>query len=516
MISDKQSIMNVLGSLLKEPHILSETDKYQLENNDFPERFHKIIFAAIHNLYKSGSEVIDVAEIDGFISQYSVQYEVFNQNDGVDYLHSIQEITNLDNFDYHYNKVKKLSLLREMNGLGFDISEIYDESILDPREQEKMMKKFDEMSIKDILLVYEEKMVEVKDKFESKAEMSGIHAGDGIVELLQKLKENPDIGLPLNSEMLTNVCLGARLSRLFLRSLASGHGKSRNSLADFCKLSAKGWYDSDKKEWVQNEFDVGSLFISTEMTFEELQTPLLAYISDVEEDKIKLGRMTKEEEERVFYAANIVKESRMYFEYLPDFSVEDIERTIEKNIIKHDVEYVFHDYLHSSIGILSGFAKKSGINLREDQILLLMSDKLKQLANKFEVFIMTSTQLNDGWKEAWRKGQEIDQSFISSAKSIVNKVDFAAIMLPISQKEKKEIKELSINTFGKTPNYVTHVFKNRGGKHTNVKIFSYVNMGTMRVDDLFVTDNLNSLVHVDKLEIHNKEKQEEGKRKNVF
>src|SRR5699024_6542604 len=100
MISDKQSIMNVLGSLLKEPHILSETDKYQLENNDFPERFHKIIFAAIHNLYKSGSEVIDVAEIDGFISQYSVQYEVFNQNDGVDYLHSIQEITNLDNFDY--------------------------------------------------------------------------------------------------------------------------------------------------------------------------------------------------------------------------------------------------------------------------------------------------------------------------------------------------------------------------------------------------------------------------------
>src|SRR5699024_1176006 len=110
-----------------------------------------------------------------------------------------------------------------------------------------------------------------------------------------------------------------------------------------------------------------------------------------------------EEEERVFYAANIVKESRMYFEYLPDFSVEDIERTIEKNIIKHDVEYVFHDYLHSSIGILSGFAKKSGINLREDQILLLMSDKLKQLANKFEVFIMTSTQLNDGWKEAWRK-----------------------------------------------------------------------------------------------------------------
>lgn len=508
-LQDKKSIMNILGSLLKNPQLLSETDKYQLENEDFPERFHRIIFAAIHNLYKNGNEVVDVVEIDGFLSQYNVQYEIFNQNKGVEYLQSIEEITNLDNFEYHYNRMKKFSLLREMKGVGFDVSEIYDDTIMNPREQEKLMKEFDELNVKDIMLIYEEKMIDIKEKFESKSEMSGIQAGDGIEELIERLKVEPNVGLPLNSEMLTNVCLGARKSKLFLRSLASGHGKSRNSLADFCKLSAKGWYDSDIGEWVKNEFDVGSLFISTEMTFEELQTPILAHIADVEEDKLTLGRMTQEEEERIIYASNIIKSSRMYFEFLPDFSVEDIERVIEKNIIKSNVEYVFHDYLHSSIGILSGFAKQSGINLREDQILLLMSDKLKQLANKFEVFIMTSTQLNDGWKEAWRKGDEIDQSFIAGSKSVVNKVDFSAIMLPISKKERKEIEEIVSQRFDKQPNYVTHVFKNRGGKHTSVKIFSHVNMGTIRIKDLFVTDNMNTLVHVDELEIHNKDKQDE-------
>lgn len=497
--------MQVLGGLLKDPSRLSETDRYKLENSDFPERFHTIIFAAINNLYKNGTVQIDEIEIDGFLSQYDMQYEVFNQNNGVEYLQNIQEIFKEGNFDYFYERLKKFTLLREMDGLGFDVSSIYDNTLMNPREQEELLVQFDRMTIADILRVYESKMIEVRDLFESDSEARGIHAGDGVEELIDRMKNSPDIGLPLNSGMLTDASRGARMKKFYLRSAPTGFGKSRNLVADSCRLSAIGWYDSETESWVENEFDVASVIISTEMMFDELQPIALAYIADVDEEKIQEGTMTEEEEERVYYAANILKNSKIYMEQLPNFNVEDIERTIEKNIIQNDVEYVMFDYIHSSIEILSGFTRNSGISLREDQILFLMADKLKAICNKHDVFLISSTQLNDGWKEASRKGEEIDQSFIRGSKAVVDKVDFASILLPMSKKEKEEIKPILENRFQKEPNFVSHIFKNRGNRYNNIKIYSYINMGTMRIEDLFATNIENELIIIRELEIHSKE-----------
>ena len=47
---NKQAIREVLGSLLQNPSLIRE---YKILQNDFPETFHKLIFAAINNLYKN-------------------------------------------------------------------------------------------------------------------------------------------------------------------------------------------------------------------------------------------------------------------------------------------------------------------------------------------------------------------------------------------------------------------------------------------------------------------------------
>lgn len=39
------------------------------------------------------------------------------------------------------------------------------------------------------------------------------------------------------------------------------------------------------------------------------------------------------------------------------------------------------------------------------------------------------------------------------------------------------------------PNIVFDIFKNRGGKWTQIRIWSYQDLGTMRKKDLFVTDS---------------------------
>lgn len=499
--------MQVLGGILRDPSLLSETEKYQLNNQDFPERFHTIIFAAINNLYNSGDiQQIDEIEIDGFLSQYGVQYEIFNQNKGIEYLQSVQELFKSGNFDYYYERLKKFTLIREMNGLGFDVSEVYDTEIMNPREQEDLLIQFDKMTIPDILRIYEAKMMEIQDKFESNSEAKGIHAGEGIDELLDRLEQSPDIGLPLNSEMLTSASRGCRKQKFYLRSSYSGGGKTRSMIGDALRLSAKGWYDSESEEWVQNEFDVRSVVISTEMTFEELQTPALAYIADIDEEKIHLNTLNETERKRIRYAANILKDSNVYLEHLPHFDVKDIERTIVKNIINNDVEYVFFDYLHSNISLLGDFARSSGINLREDQILLFMADSLKAIANKHDIFLMSATQLNDSWKEASKNGEDIDYTVVRGSKAIVDKVDLFCVMLPISKKEQKETDEISrsVNTFPNiAPNTVTHISKNRGNRYDNIKIFSYIDLGTVRVTDLFITDNDNKLVTINKITIKN-------------
>lgn len=51
--------------------------------------------------------------------------------------------------------------------------------------------------------------------------------------------------------------------------------------------------------------------------------------------------------------------------------------------------------------ILEEITKRSGgIKIREDNVLFMMSTKLKELCNKYDVFIMTSTQLNAGYQDA--------------------------------------------------------------------------------------------------------------------
>lgn len=53
------------------------------------------------------------------------------------------------------------------------------------------------------------------------------------------------------------------------------------------------------------------------------------------------------------------------------------------------------DYLNSSLGLFTEVTNKThGMAMREDIILSLLSTRLKEIANEFDVFIMSATQTN--------------------------------------------------------------------------------------------------------------------------
>ena len=334
MYQDKMAIMQVLGTVLKNPMLLADSSKYNLINDDFPEKFHKIIFASIYNLHNEGVEVINEVTIDGFLKDYDIQYAIFNDNDGIEYLYNIQELAEESNFDHYYKRLKKFSLIREMSGLGFDIKEIYDDELFDPKEKEEMQKKFDRLSIEDILKVYETKVIEVKDKFKTNSDSHGTQAGKGAVDLLKRLKQSPDIGAPLNSKMLTSVARGARKKKFYIRSSFSGGGKTRHMIADACNLSATHVYDLKEKEWVKNEFTEHSTVISTEMLehCKDWQNALLQMYENTKPGGIFI--LTCASTNRQEHGTNVhsPQDSKFTLDWYRNISVEDFESVLPKEL----------------------------------------------------------------------------------------------------------------------------------------------------------------------------------------
>ena len=208
-------------------------------------------------------------------------------------------------------------------------------------------------------------------------------------ELIADLEKHPEVGVPLYGPLINTVTRGARLKKFYLRSAATGVGKTRSMIADCCYIGCNRIYD-ETFGWIRNGTAEPTLYITTEQELGEVQTMMLAFLSNVNEEHILNGKYEGDERDRVLEAARILSESPIFIEELPDFSLQDVEDRIRKNIRDHDVKYVFHDYIHTSLKILEEITRKSGgVKLREDTILFMLSIRLKDLCNKYGIFIMS-------------------------------------------------------------------------------------------------------------------------------
>ena len=198
---------------------------------------------------------------------------------------------------------------------------------------------------------------------------------------------------------------------------------TRSMIADACFISCSHIYD-ETFGWIKNGGCEPVLFITTEQELEEIQTMMLAFLSNVNEEHILNGEYQNDEESRVIKAAKILAEAPLYVEELPDFSLKDVEDKIKKNIREHNVKYIFHDYIHTSLKILEEITKRSGgIRLREDNVLFMLSTRLKDLCNKYGVFIMSATQLNSDYQDS----KTPDQNLLRGAKAIADWTKFYAL-----------------------------------------------------------------------------------------
>ena len=339
---DTSAIMQVIGNVFNNPTLLDLTDKYSISDEDFPDQFHKITFGAIYKLHELGASKITINSISDFLSARPKSQAIFKSQKGEEWLLKVSEIAVANAFDYYYDRLKKFSLLRAYDAYGINIEDIYDpDDIIDTKKRQFQEERLDNMSLLEIATIIDNKIETIKLKYVEDVVEDAQQAGEGIFDLINGFKENPEAGVPLYGPLINTVTRGARLKKFYLRSAATGVGKSRSMVADACYIGCNQMYD-EIFGWIKTGPAQPTLFITTEQELGEVQTMMLAFLSNVNEEHIIDGQYEGDEEERVNKAAQLIIDASLYVEVLPDFSLQDIENKIKKNVRDHNIKYVFN------------------------------------------------------------------------------------------------------------------------------------------------------------------------------
>lgn len=476
--------MQVFGGLMRQPDLLSDKMAYNLTPDDFDTTFERYVFTAIYNLYQNGALSIGVIDIDNYLLKHDTAHLIFEKARGIEYLQDCFDMSQLDNFGYYYNRMKKFNALKDLKKLGYDIDTIYCDDLVNPNA-EKINHKFETLSLNNIFDLIKGELNKVENRYTIQEGIVEASAAFNIEKLIDTLGVNPDIGPNLQGHIFTTLTRGARKGKFYLRSGSSGMGKSRLAVGDACYLAYPIRFDSEQNKWVHQGGNEKILFVVTEQSIDEIQTMILAYLTDINEEIILYGKYNQEQKERLAIATEIMRhfEKNFFLVKISDPDISSVKSIVRKYYIQHDIENLFYDYIFSSPALLNEFRD---LKIREDVALRLLSTALKDLATELNIFVMSSTQLNSEGDDPNKPIK--NESAIRGSRAIIDKIDIGCIAQSATDGDLKILDSI-IKNYGFTPNLVTDLYKSRRNKYKNVKIWSLVDLGTCRKIDLFLTDS---------------------------
>lgn len=480
---ERHTIVQILGSLMKKPELLSDTDKYIFDVNEFNVPLDRFIFSAIYNLFINGAESIHAVDIDNYLQQNKYAKDLMENENGISFLQDCEAESEINNFDFYYKRFKKVNLVRDLQMSKNDIDEIYCEDILNENYQQ-INDRFEQMSIQDIINFVKGKGEALEKKYVINSYIEESTPAENIRERVMSWKDQPEIGCMLQGEAFNTITRGGRKGKLYLRSAGSGIGKSRSMVGDACNLAYPIRYDATVGKWVITGNSEKVLYIMTEQDTEEIDTMIMAYLTGYNEDVFVYGTFDPNDP-RILGAIDIMEryKDNMHYARVPDPCSSVIKNLIRRRNLQDGIENFFYDYIFSSPAMLNEYRD---LKIREDVALRLFTTTLKNLAVELNVFIMTATQISNDDEN--KDGGFRDFRNIRGSRAIVDLVDFACIMSRPSVEELNSVSGFNY-CFGYSPNLVIDIFKNRRGRWNMVRIWSYFDAGTCRRQDLFVTTN---------------------------
>lgn len=256
---------------------------------------------------------------------------------------------------------------------------------------------------------------------------------------------------------------------------------TRQAVGDACLIAFPFRYEELKDSWVQIGNGKPVLFIATEQSIIEIQKMILAYLTGFNESKFRYGNFTPKEERILRQAVWIMEQYKenFFIVQMPNPRIDLVKNLVREQTLLHNIKYVFFDYIFICPSLLGEF---KGVSLRNDEILLMFSTALKELAVELHICMFTSTQVN---ANADQNTSIRNESSIAGSRAVINKADVGMVCARPTAEELKAFQEMG----EAMPNLVTDIYKVRSGAWTQVRIWSFIDLGNLRKVDLFMTDS---------------------------
>ena len=488
--NDARAVCYVLSALLKNTRLLVSRER-PLDESYFINKTHKALYVVIENLQKMGLQQIKLGDVESYLATHDqLTYKrFFEVGDETEWILELLELETDDyNYNYYYDIVRKFAFLRAKLLTGQDVTDILDMNEPDGRVLDEQYSRFVETPLNDLIKEFDKRNIEVKSKFIQRKEEDSRKSGDNAEQLFEELKIAPAMGWNhAGGPVLNTISRGCRRGMLTIESRESGCGKTRQGIAQCCLLACDTLWDYETNSYQPNPYGetVPVLYVGTEMKlYEEIEPMIWAIISGVPEDKIRQQVMSKAEEKRVLEAIQIAKRAEIYLENEPDYTCSFIEYKIDEYKTLHNIGALIFDYIELIPTLTAEYVQLTkGVAAREDMVLLHLSTELKNIANEYDIYVHAYTQIaNDA-----RRDESIrDSGAIKGSKSLQARADLGIVTMRPTIKELKALEPI-IQRYGKEPNLCFNVYKNRGGTLVMVKVWSYLNMGNMRIENLFTT-----------------------------
>ena len=313
------------------------------------------------------------------------------QENGKSFLQDCEIESEVENFSYYYNKLKKVNLVRELQISKDKINQIYCEDVLDEKYIE-INDRFEKMQTVDIINILKSSVANIENKYVLNNVAEESRPSDTIRQKIKEWKKKPEIGCMLQGDIFNTITRGGRKGKLYIRSAGSGVGKTRSMVGDACHIAYPIRYDPKVNKWISTGSCEKVLYVMTEQDTEEIDTMILAYLTGYNEDVFTYGTFD-ENDPRIQTAIDIMEKfsENMNYAKISDPCSSVIKNLFRRKNIQEGIENFFYDYIFSSPAMLDEYRD---LKIQEHVALRMFTTTLKNLAVELNAFILTSTQLN--------------------------------------------------------------------------------------------------------------------------
>lgn len=246
---DNAAAAQVIGCVIKNPSLMDDDGRYFFNQDDFVSDIHKILFGSVYNLYMMGAKDISLKTVSDYLQGREKSLGIFTSGKGDELFLEFSQNADLENFDYYYSRLKKMTLLREYEKSGVSVKWLYDpDNLLDIAEKQKQEDYLNSLSLNSIADLVDNRILNVREKYIDNATDEAMKLGDSLDETIAALQSAPTVGSPLYGKYINTITKGARLGCFFLRSAATSVGKTRTMVADFCNIACSEMYIPETKE----------------------------------------------------------------------------------------------------------------------------------------------------------------------------------------------------------------------------------------------------------------------------